>query len=626
MKQMKQPKRIKVSPMITLKTSSVEIHARNPWECKKLANIANDISDLTPVSTTCGDVKITAPVKHSSEAKDLLGECSNHTVEEIGGEGMKFKTRSKKLAYIFGGVLGVATISAIVYKGFKFYKRRKKPQIQLPQAPPNQMPLQPTWPGDFYEKFQMPELPPILQEIIDCCPDGYRDAALFLMLNLFGTFCFSRVRTISHEDSGKDHAPNFINILMAPFGAGKDKFGLLMDTFFRRIKARDRVKLQRVMDDENGVRLIIQYIGGSTTQSKFQEILGQNQGVHMFVWSSEVLELVRSGLTVDTICKSFENGETSRNNMAKNMTQGVYETNVNFFATGTPEGVKKFLTKNYEAGITSRVVCTSIPSVGQVLPRLNLPSEERVEAIRDQIDVWQDRYCYTTDEKGNDVAVNLEFIDLEYVNLALKEWSEVKQWKLITEGQGTVEATKRTGIRGRIWSIALHGAIVAHMMYGNPDESQIEKRRKVVDLALYLANYSMERYLCMTCGSGVQIQEWPNATSVTSVAERPSSVIDNEMATSGTTKSESPENDSHEPYSGSLPKDLVILMAQAYNPRINIGYGTLGKKFLRKKAKTAKKPVERALKKLAYELREKNPDELSQWEREFLDHMKRELQ
>lgn len=611
--------------MISLKTSSVEIHARNPWECQKLANVAKGISDLNTVSTTCGDVKITAPVKHSPEAKSLLSECSNHSVEDIGGGGLKFKTRDKDLTYVALGIIGFVVITPIVCKAIKFLKGRKTSQTPIPQTPSTGVSSSRPWPGDFYEKHQMPELPPVLQEIIDCCPLGYRDAALVLMLNLFGTFCFSRVRTISKEDSHNVHAPNFINILMAPFGAGKDKFGLLMDSFFGRIKARDRAKLQRVLDDENRLRLIIQYIGGSTTQSKFQEILGQNQGVHMFVWTSEIMELVRSGLSVATICKSFENGESSRNNMAKNMTQGVYETNVNFFATGTPEGVNKFLTKNYEAGITSRVVCTSIPAVGRILPKLNLSSEERVEAIRDQIDNWQKRYCYTTDEEGNDVAVDLEFIDLDYVNLALKEWSEETQWELICREKGTKVGTKRMGSRGRIWSIALHGAIVAHMMYGNPDERHVEERRKVVDLAIYLANYSMERYLCMTCGSGIEAEEW-NATSPNSSTFDQPTIIDGEVATHTTTMTESPEDAAPTPYSGSLPKDLVILMAQEYDSRRKIGYGTLAKKFLRDSSDALKKQVERALKKLAAELKEKNPGELSQWEHEFLDKMDREPQ
>ena len=109
--------------------------------------------------------------------------------------------------------------------------------------------------------------------------------------------------------------------------------------------------------------------------------------------------------------------------------------------------------------------------------------------MRDQIDEWREKYCFTT-TNGQDVACQETIIDLSYVKEALAEWRN-GQYDLYL--QDKVE--ERNSDRLRMATIAFHCAIVLHMLAGNPQPNDRKLRKTVKALTIYIANYCMERYI-----------------------------------------------------------------------------------------------------------------------------------
>ena len=89
-----------------------------------------------------------------------------------------------------------------------------------------------------------------------------------------------------------------------------------------------------------------------------------------------------------------------------------------------------------------------------------------------------------------DIAVEEFHVDLDYVCEALKEWniSQVEQSE-------KDKNPARKDVRLRMAAISFHCAIVLHMLFDNPTPANWQKRRQVIDLTLYIANYCMERFL-----------------------------------------------------------------------------------------------------------------------------------
>ena len=120
-----------------------------------------------------------------------------------------------------------------------------------------------------------------------------------------------------------------------------------------------------------------------------------------------------------------------------------------------------------------------------------MPDGYELKDMQDLIDKWHDKYCFSTDSEGNDKVAPEHVIDLDYVNEALREWSENTQWKLSYEGQDKA----RNDARARMCTIAFHCAIVIHMLFDEQELDDTVKKQGVIDLTTYIADYCMERYL-----------------------------------------------------------------------------------------------------------------------------------
>ena len=535
-------------------------------------------------------------VEDCMELVKCAQKLAKTTPNEFSFFGLTVKSRTLKN---FGTVIVIGVTVYLGYKAINMIIGEKKSPSTSGKTPPSDDSPKSVWPGDFYTKYPMPELPPIMQEIINGTPAGTKDAMLFLLINAFATFCYSKVRA-RYLDNEK-HAPNIMVFCEGKSGSGKGSLINVINVLFKDIIDNDLKKLSE-FNKEEGIRCIIQYIGGKITESKLHDILANNDEVHMFVLCEEIIELEKRGITKEIIRKALGNEETSRNNKSKNDAQGIFKVYSNMFLAGTPESIRQFFpARELEGGTNSRFIWTDIPLPGRIIESPKLPNEERLKEIRFQIDKWHNKYCYKTDEEGNEKAVDEVEIDLRYVSEAIKKWLD-DQWCLCN-GNNDCERNLK---RARYGSIAFNCAIVIHMMYNCPTEADEATRKKVVELTIYIANYCMERYLYkFDIANFGQPSEIPHSDCVGQTA--PNNANGNQ---------DTQPKQEDEIYCNGLSKSTVIEMAKRYDRNNGHGYKTVGRDF-----RCTKKNAERALKKLRDELKNKPQKELAEWEQSFLNQM-----
>ena len=381
----------------------------------------------------------------------------------------------------------------------------KKYKVKEEQEPGEQKPGDPettekkTWMERFRAKHPKPSLlclPDPLGYVLACCPLGYFEPMLFLLLSAFGALAFSRVRA-KYLD-GNFHAPNLLVIVEGNWGQGKAKFGQVFKRLFKRVIESDQKKLfEQNGNQATGVKQkkIIQNVGVSVTRSKLFDVLAGNGGVHIFDFEPEIVAVnkamkEKNGLTTEHYCKAFDNDPVYQNNKAKDSVKGMFPVFMNVFYTGTPDAVAAFTRGNLQGGMVSRYIFSLIPDSDDKLQSVELAEDALLDQIRDRIDNWRKRFVYTQDAAGNDVPCPETIVDLEYVNKALQKWLDDQV--PIYKADGNLA---RKDARARIAAIAFHAGIVLHMLADEPGKDNPDARNQVVGLVLYIADYVMERYL-----------------------------------------------------------------------------------------------------------------------------------
>ena len=567
-------KKNRSSNQLYLRVGGTEIRASSVNQAKRLAEISQDIP-------------VRAKVKSGNRSIDIYTRPS-------GG---------KTALWVFCIGTGVS-VGFWLFKNRekieKFFKEARNPVIEpthtedaeyvdvvkqeqtVGEQPPK------TWSEKFLDEFgPMPELPPMLQFVVERSPAGYEVAMTVTLLCAFAALCFSKVR--SKYLDGKIHAPNLQVLVEGNWGTGKEKFMTALNALFKQLFERDK---QKFLSSSNEGQ-IIQWAGISATESKFIDIMAKNGEVHVLMVSSEVLAAVnnmrkQNGLTAEYYRKAFDNGEVYRGNKSKDA-QGLFRVFMNYIMTGTPGDTEKFISKELEGGTASRICWIAIPDSGRYLEALVIEDSEELEAIRDQIDLWNKTYCYDHDESsGFDLPAEESIIDLGYVNTALETWIQDDQW---AKANGNID-DPRIGARGRMGAIGHHLAMVIHMLYGCPGPDMVQTRRKVVDLTMYLTNYCMERFL-FKFGDIQKVQRELN-----NQAER----VENTTTVDKEAQQSSPQPDEKN-YCGGLSKSTVKKMFEMYIPG-KVGYGTIAKYF-GLSGENGQQKVKRAIKKYKQELGQK---------------------
>jgi len=359
------------------------------------------------------------------------------------------------------------------------------------QCSPKQRVSLANWIKGFHSNYPLPDYSAIqfLASILDRCPEGYEDAVLLSLLAECGALCFSKKRALYLD--GKEHSPSLLVVVEGEQGSGKGKIFELHKCLFSRLIESDMTKLNL----EDGSNVIIQTAGINISQSKFHEVMANNQGVHIYAIETEINTVEETfkktnGLSFDYLRKAFYNEPIYLNNKAKGAAHGSYPVFFNFTFTGTPKAIDSFINaKEVESGSPSRMCFSAIPEVERFAPFMDFPCGSELQAMQDQIDAWREKNCYQTID-GKDIACAESIINIDYICAALDDWQAEQYDLYLTEG-----VNERKDNRLRIATIAFHCAIVLHMLAGEPKPSDRKLRKTVKELTIYIANYCMERYL-----------------------------------------------------------------------------------------------------------------------------------
>lgn len=347
-----------------------------------------------------------------------------------------------------------------------------------------------SWYDRFHERFIMPtNLPEPILDIIMRVPDRHQDAMLLQLLSMFGAIT-SKVRA-KYLD-GKMHSPSLQVVIEGKSGSGKSVFNTVYQTIFRRLIDRDNVKLSQGLDKK-----IVQNIGITITKPKFNQVLAGNHGVHMFMFDPEISNVARalkgsSGLTYEHLRYAFDNDPVYQNNMASNSVAGYFKVYLNYVYSGTPLDCDSFTKTQLTTGTPQRICFSVLPNPENDDDfTLNLPDGARLSEIHDFIDDLCEMYCFTTDGQGNDHAVAEVNINLDYVNNGIDEW--IRQQKKQADDEDNPARRENCN---RIGAIAFRAAMVLHILYiFDVDITEQEKQDSVREMAIYIANYCMERFL-----------------------------------------------------------------------------------------------------------------------------------
>lgn len=373
----------------------------------------------------------------------------------------------------------------------KIELRRSKSNLPEPQLSLRE------WNKEFHKRYGTPNYSgiPFLNEILNCCPQEYKDAMMFSLLPEFGAMVFSRVR--AKFINGSMQSPNIMTVIEGVSGSGKSNFRDMHKLLFQHIIDAECKKLS---NDEKGS--IIQFIGINISASQFIEMLARNRGVHMYIMEQEI-DTAKDAFKKDgwlassTIRKAFDNDIEYQNKKGESA-KGGFQVYLNATFAGTPGAINSlFKNKEKENGTARRFCFTVAPELGAKSPVFKWLAGEKLERIKKQIDEWRSLYCYHHAPMNGDVPCDEFTIDLNYINVALEKWCEQQYDRYKVDG-----IEERNNMRNGIAGIAFHCAIVLHMMAGNPSKKEKGKRNAVKNLTVYIANYCMERYLTKFSSSG----------------------------------------------------------------------------------------------------------------------------
>ena len=346
------------------------------------------------------------------------------------------------------------------------------------------------WLQWFDTQFPMPGYSaiPHISTILNGCPGGFRPAMLLHLLGTYGALCFSNVR--AQYMDGRSHSPSLQVVIVGAQGSGKSIFkNVYEQDLFHRVVMEDREKGRSDKPDQ-----IIQTIGSEISKARLLELVAGNHDVYFYSMETEIDTVRQSfakggGLSSDLLRKAFSNESISLDNKhTRNECRGTFLVYFNYTFTGTPKAVRRFFKEEeYEDGTASRVCFCAIPELGHSIPEFDLPEGEELEKMRDRIDKWREQYCFRRTKEGIDIPANEHRTDLSYVFGTLKHWIE-KQKEMGDETRKEVSL--------RMATVAFHGAIVLHMLAGEPGKDVPKTCRAICKLTEYLANHCMERFLC----------------------------------------------------------------------------------------------------------------------------------
>ena len=364
--------------------------------------------------------------------------------------------------------------------------RQQKSSPVVPPISPASGGNRESWHKRFFKKHRRPNplhCPELVTSLAEPFSNRYHMMVLINLLAMCGGMCFSRVRGFYN---GHEQSPTFLIMNVAESGDGKSVIQTIWEYLFGHFIEEDNQKLNKKVRGN-----IIQTALQGLTRGLFDKQIVANRGIHSTICTPEVSD-IRNWMSHQKIedsifRKSWDND--SYNVHDRNANYGQVHLFLNWLLSGTHDEVDKLLKGQTKNGTNRRFNYTLLPP-GDKEP---FPLDAcDMEFIRDYITRLRTLCCFTVDEHGNEVPVDIIRPDFGYLQVELEKW-QAKQKK-------SGNPCKRN-IAERIATSAYRYGMVLHMLYVYPiaerdtQELSEEQKRYVVEMALYIAAYLSERFI-----------------------------------------------------------------------------------------------------------------------------------
>ena len=215
----------------------------------------------------------------------------------------------------------------------------------------------------------VPTLPPVFREYVDCAPDDFILPTINALMPVMGTltsFCHC------YDWDDKEQTTTFFNVVYAPPSSGKAYAKRINDELFVKMMERDEIASMReaiylnecnkksANDKEpDDPHVSVRIMEAINSQPEFLTKMRDNKGYHMFTMAEEI-DTFNKGTKAGGTDKSdlfrvaWDNGLYGQSFKSKSTFKGKVRLFYNILITGTPNQVKR-LYANVEDGMVTRV-------------------------------------------------------------------------------------------------------------------------------------------------------------------------------------------------------------------------------------------------------------------------------
>ncbi|MBR7028430.1 MAG: DUF3987 domain-containing protein [Bacteroidaceae bacterium] len=343
--------------------------------------------------------------------------------------------------------------------------------------------------GDESDTPELPPLPPVFSELVECVDDAFKSAAICALLPCLGTLG-SRLR--ARYLDGEIHAPNFMTVIEAPQASGKSFTRRLVEITLAPIRLNDEIEREKERaftqamklaknkkDQPTDPRAVVRIIPASISIAKLLQRLDYAKGLHLFSFAEEIDTLVKSNRAgawsqkTDIYRNAFDNAEYGQDYMSENSYSTIVRVCYNMLMCGTPRAVNRFY-DDAENGLVSRSIFCIIPSqFGNVMPRNITLSEVKAKIVNQYL---QKLYQLGS---GDEILLNCN-----HINAALDDWLEKKRIEAIKSFDYASDIFRR-----RAAVVGFRAGMIAEALYGRRAKRNEEN---IIAFALWIADYMLD--------------------------------------------------------------------------------------------------------------------------------------
>lgn len=350
----------------------------------------------------------------------------------------------------------------------------------------------------WWEDVSLPPLPPGLQELVESCPEGYRDSVVLASLPCLGTLG-TGVRAYSsktHEDDeGEVQTPTFFTTIEAPQAGGKSVIKRVVELLMAPLLKKDKEFEEKELEWRNeldrlskvakakppkpaGAKRIISPSISKKELYIRQHAVGEK---HLLKFTTELSSVVgyrKRGDWADFTSDdklAFHNEVSGQDHASSDAFNVSVRLFYNILYLATP-GVRREFLRNTEDGTVTRYILDAIPD------ELGAP-EPRCKKLSDDAQAKLHQLCQTLmdiSEKG-EVWYDLPFLDLEREAWVTKMGTIAKQ----TQNYALDTARKRSAVVG-----FRAGMLIAACW--NPEGNWTDEQRGyIIQFFHYVANHML---------------------------------------------------------------------------------------------------------------------------------------